>query len=79
MGKYAYVKLSIILYHNQTNLSIGFAKVLEKYFFKSLLINEKGKRKPLSRRGNHALKAAILCFVLRIISWISFHASDSQR
>ena len=67
MGKYAHVKLSIILYHKQTNLSIGFekvlenfAKVLEKYFFKSLLINEKGKRKPLSRRGNHALIAAFI-------------------
>ena len=27
MGKYAYAKLSIILYHKQTDLSIGFAKV----------------------------------------------------
>ena len=79
MGKYVYVKSSIIFYHKPMNLSIGFAKVLEKYFFESLLINEKGKRKPLSRRGNHALKAAILCFVLRIISWISFRASDSRR
>ena len=33
MGKYAYVKLSNKLYHKSMNLSIGFAKVLEKYFF----------------------------------------------
>ena len=30
MGKYAYVKLSIILYHKSTDLSIGFAKVFYK-------------------------------------------------
>ena len=31
MGKYAYVKLSNILYHKSMNLSIGFAEVLEKF------------------------------------------------
>ena len=30
MGKYAYVKLSNILYHESMNLSIGFVKVIEK-------------------------------------------------
>ena len=30
MGKYAYVKLSIILYHKLTDLSIGFAKIFSK-------------------------------------------------
>ena len=30
MGKYAISKLSIILYHKQMDLSIGFAKVFEK-------------------------------------------------
>jgi hypothetical protein len=29
MGKYAYVKLSIILYHGQTDLSIGFLNFIE--------------------------------------------------
>ena len=29
MGMYAYVKLSIILYHNQTDLSICFMKFFE--------------------------------------------------
>ncbi len=32
MGKYAISKLSIILYHKKTNLSIGFAKFFKKYF-----------------------------------------------
>ncbi len=32
MGKYAYVKLSIILYHKSMNLSIGFAKNLKNIF-----------------------------------------------
>ena len=58
MGKYAYVKLSIILYHKLTGLSIDFIKFLEIYFFKSTLSDKKAKRKPLSRRGNHALIAA---------------------
>ena len=35
MGKYAYVKSSIILYHKQINLSIGFVKVFEKNLKKS--------------------------------------------
>ena len=35
MGKYAYVKLGIILYHKQTDLSIGFAKVFLKKLCKS--------------------------------------------
>ena len=43
MGKYAYVKLSIILYHNKTDLSIGFSKVLEKYF-SNRLWEKKDKR-----------------------------------
>ena len=30
MGKYAYVKLIIILYHKSANLSIGFAKIFLK-------------------------------------------------
>ena len=30
MGKYAYVKLSIILYHISKNLSIGFTKIFSK-------------------------------------------------
>ena len=36
MGKYAISKLNIILYHKLTNLSIGFAQNLEKYFLNSL-------------------------------------------
>ena len=32
MGKYAISKLSVILYHKQTNLSIGFAKFLKNIF-----------------------------------------------
>ena len=31
MGKYAISKLSIILYHKETDLSIGFAKVFSRY------------------------------------------------
>ena len=42
MGKYAYVKLSIILYHNQTDLSIGFMKFLKKNFLESLIAIKKG-------------------------------------
>lgn len=42
MGKYAYVKLSIILYHKETNLSIGFVKFLKKYFWESLIAIKKG-------------------------------------
>ena len=43
MGKCAYIKLSIILYHKQANLSIGFIKFLERYFFKSILSDKKAK------------------------------------
>ena len=43
MGKYAYVKLSITLYHKSTDLSIGFAKVLEKYFLNRFLLMKKVK------------------------------------
>ena len=32
MGKYAYVKLSIILYHKQTDLSMGFLNFIENIF-----------------------------------------------
>jgi len=32
MGKYAYVKFIIILYHNQTDLSIGFMEFLKNIF-----------------------------------------------
>ena len=32
MGKYAYAKLSIILYHKSTDLSIGIAKFLKNVF-----------------------------------------------
>ena len=32
MGKYAYVKLSIILYHKQADLSIGFLNFIENIF-----------------------------------------------
>jgi len=51
-------KLSVILYHKEADLSIDFIKFLEKYFFKSTLSDKKAKRKPLSRRDNHALIAA---------------------
>ena len=43
MGKYAYVKLSIILYHKQTDLSTGFAEFLEKYFLSRLGVIKKPK------------------------------------
>ena len=33
MGKYAYVKLSITLYHKETDLSIGFMKFLKNIFW----------------------------------------------
>ena len=42
MGKYAYIKLSIILYHKQASLSIGFMKFLKKYFLESLIAIKKG-------------------------------------
>ena len=42
MGKYAYVKLSIILYHKETDLSIGFYEISQKYFLKSLIAIKKG-------------------------------------
>ena len=32
MGKYAYVKLSIILYHKLTDLSMGFIEFLKIFF-----------------------------------------------
>ena len=46
MGKYAYVKLGIILYHNQTDLSIGFMKFLKnssKIFFEIIDCHQKGE------------------------------------
>lgn len=36
MGKYAISKLSIILYHKEADLSIGFTKFIEKYFLNRL-------------------------------------------
>ena len=43
MGKYVISKLSIVLYHKQIDLSIGFIKFLERYFFKSTLSDKKAK------------------------------------
>ena len=43
MGKYAISKLSIILYHKETDLSISFIKIFEKCFFKSPFSNKKDK------------------------------------
>ena len=43
MGKYAISKLSIILYHKQTDLSTGFAEFLEKYFLSRLGVIKKPK------------------------------------
>ena len=43
MGKYAYAKLSIILYHKSMNLSIGFAKKLEKHFLNRLGVIKNAK------------------------------------
>ena len=43
MGKYAYVKLSIILYHKQTSLSIGFMKIIKNVFQKLFLFLMPGK------------------------------------
>ena len=43
MGKYAVSKLSIILYHKETDLSIGFIKFLEKYFSNRLWEIKKAK------------------------------------
>ena len=34
MGKYAYVKLSIILYHKYAHLSTGFMKIPKNIFLK---------------------------------------------
>ena len=79
MGKYAVSKSSIILYHKQTDLSIGFTKILEKYFSDCLGLMKKSKEQPLSRRVNHALIAATLCSVSCVISWIFFRAFDSRR
>ncbi len=44
MGKYAYVKLSIILYHKLSDLSIGFMNFIE-FFLKSFGKWQKCKRK----------------------------------
>lgn len=48
MGKYAYAKYSIILYHKQADLSIGFIKILKIFlniFLKSFGKWQKCKRK----------------------------------
>ena len=45
MGKYAYVKLSIILYHKLTDLSMGFIEFLKIIFLKSFGKWQKCKRK----------------------------------
>ena len=43
MGKYAISKLSVILYHKQMNLSIGFIKFLKNIFSNCLLVIKKDK------------------------------------
>ena len=45
MGKYAYVKLSIILYHKQMDLSIGFVEFLKNYFSNCLGVMKKSNEK----------------------------------
>ena len=42
MGQYAISKLSIILYHKETDLSIGFAKNISKSCVKALRDDAKG-------------------------------------
>ena len=44
MGKYAISKLGITLYHKQMDLSICFAKYLEKYFSNCLWVVKKEKK-----------------------------------
>jgi hypothetical protein len=59
MEKYAYVKLSIILYHKLNELSIGFIKNSKK-FLKNCLLGCKKPKESRYRSVNHALIAAIL-------------------
>ena len=63
MGKYAISKLSIILYHKQTNLSIGFVKNPKK-FLQNCLLGCKKPKESRYRSVNHALIAAILNFYI---------------
>ena len=58
MGKYAYVKLNIILYRKQTDLSIGFRKVF--YFFLSAIVLMKNKGKFFSSLPLYSLTPATL-------------------
>ena len=58
MGKYACVKLSVILYHKLTNLSISFMKFLENIFWNCLSSGKRAKGKPLSKRDLHIKIAA---------------------
>ena len=64
MGKYAYVKSSITLYHKQADLSIAFIKFLKNIFQNCLSSGKRAKRKPLSKRDLHVRIAAILDYKL---------------
>ena len=64
MGKYAISKLSIILYHKLTDLSIAFIKFLKNIFQNCLSSGKRAKRKPLSKRDLHVRIAAILDYKL---------------
>ena len=53
MGKYATSKLIIISYHKEVDLSMAFAKVLEKYFLNRLWEIKKQKKTAIAACVSH--------------------------
>ena len=68
MGKYAYVKLSIILYHKQTDLSICFAKFLEKYFSSRLWVIKKAKSIAAILTCKSRFDSGIFCYYIIFVT-----------
>ena len=67
MGKYAYVKLSIILYHKSTDLSIWFMKFLKNIFQKLFL----------RLMGNRFFRLPIYCSMILILRQATFRNGDA--
>ena len=67
MGKYAYAKLSTILYHKSTDLSIGFVKFLKNIFQKLFL----------RLMGNRFFRLPIYCSMILIPRQATFRNGDA--